>query len=104
MHLTDAQLELLARKLIETFAAPQPGRGFERYWPLAGAVEVFSESVRDRYEERVANALRNALEDVLRRTAPQSMHQEAAAVAFHLSAKSRRRKPWRPLRTYARSK
>jgi hypothetical protein len=78
---SDADLLKLAHKLIETFSRWE-ARGFERYWPLVGPVETFSEGAVGPLEERVAKALSIALEAALKRTAPRSiLHPDAPAAA-----------------------
>jgi hypothetical protein len=87
MQVTQEQLHQLALKLIEVFSRQGLRRyGFERYWPLAGPVETFSEHATGQLEQGMAKALQNALESLLRQTAPKSFHQDAMSVASHLNA------------------
>ena len=85
MRVTQADIQKLALKLIETFSWQDPRRrGFERYWPLAGPVETFSEHASGPLEQEMAKALHRALEAVLRQTAPRSFHLVASSVAAFL--------------------
>ncbi len=75
-------------KLIESFSWQDPRkRGFERYWPLAGPLQTFSEHAVGQLEQEMAKALQNALESAFRKTAPHSFHMDADAVATFLKAK-----------------
>lgn len=89
---SDAHLLKLAQKLIETFSRWE-ARGFERYWPLVGPVGTFAEGAVGPHEERMAKALSIALEEALKRTAPNSfLHPDAPVVAEVLAAKPRRKR------------
>lgn len=97
MRVTDHDIQLLAQKLIEVFSrAGNHIHRFDRYWPLAGPLEVFSEGVTTPIEDAMAKALRNALEAALRTSAPNAVHPDAEAVATTLGVAARR-KPWKPM-------
>lgn len=90
----------LALKLLELFSRQVPGRfGFERYWPLAGPVETFSEQAVGPFEQELAKALQNGLQGILARTAPNSFHQDAPSVAAYLDVKPERKERRRKDRT-----
>ncbi len=92
MDVDDRQLRKLAHKLLELFSRQGERRfGFERYWPLAAPVETFSEQAAGELEQKVAKALQDALQAVLRATAPKSFHLDADSVAGFLNAE-----PYRP--------
>lgn len=87
MQTQDHHILKLALKLLELFSHQIPNRyGFERYWPLVGPVQSFSEHAHGRLEQDLAKALQIALEDVLQRTAPKSFHMDAPTVAAYLNA------------------
>lgn len=87
MRVTDDDIQKLAFKLIETFSWQDPRRrGFERYWPLAGPVETFSEQAANPVEQEMAKALHRALEAALRQNSPRSFHLDADSVAAFLDA------------------
>ena len=99
MGYTLRDLHLLALKLLETFAADRMGMyPFDRYWPLAGPLEAFSASAVTSLEQEIANALRRALEQLLKKAAPGSIHADAGAVGVMLGAAIRKRRPWKPYR------
>lgn len=101
MRITEPDIQKLALKLLETFSRQDPRRrGFERYWPLAGPLGAFSEHAVGELEQSVAKALQDALEALLRQTAPKSFHLDADAVTTHLGAKAG---PPRPYRTKRRA-
>lgn len=92
MDVDDRQLRKLAHKLIELFSRQRERRfGFERYWPLVGPVETFSEQAAGELEQRIAKGLQDALQEVLRATAPKSFHLDADTVAGFLNAE-----PYKP--------
>lgn len=94
MLITDRDLQLLALKLVEVFSRTSNAtHRFDRYWPLAAPLEVFSEGVTTTFEAEVAKALRNALERQLKASATNAFHPDAEAVAAFLGV-SARRKPW----------
>ncbi len=99
MRVTTADLHKLALKLIETFSRQdQRQRGFERYWPLVGPLQTFSEHAAGELEQELAKALQNALEAALKRLAPQSFHIDADSVALLLNAKPLTARPYKPRR------
>lgn len=99
MHVTDDDIRKLALKLVETFSWQDPRqRGFERYWPLAGPVEAFSEHAVGELEQKMAKALQTALEAALKKMAPQSFHMDADTVALFLDAEPVPPKPYKPRR------
>lgn len=99
MHVTDDDIRKLALKLVETFSYRDPRqRGFERYWPLAGPLQSFSEHAVGELEQQVAKALQIGLEAVLKRTAPQSFHMDADSVALFLNAEPVPPRPSKPRR------
>lgn len=68
-HSPDAYLKL-SLKLLELFGRQGERRyGFDRYWPLVGAVGTFSEQAVGTLEQEVAKGLQEALERLLRETA-----------------------------------
>lgn len=97
MHVTDDDIRKLALKLVETFSYRDPRqRGFERYWPLAGPLQSFSEHAVGELEQEVAKALQTALEAALRKMAPQSFHMDADTVSLFLDAEPAPPRPYKP--------
>lgn len=97
MHITDADIQKLARKLVETFSWQDPRqRGFERYWPLAGPLQSFFAHAVGTLEQEVAKALLTALEAALKKMAPHSFHMEADTVATFLDAAPLPPRPRKP--------
>jgi hypothetical protein len=90
---TPRQIRKLAEKLIEVFAAERiKEHRFGRYWPLAGALETFSECAVGPLEQDVAKALSIALENRLREVAPRSIQPDASAVGQMLGSRYPRRR------------
>lgn len=103
MQVPAAHLLKLAEKLIEVFAqAGADDHAFGRYWRLVAALETFSGSVVWPFEEEMAKALRMALEGRLRRHAPHSIHDDAAATGVLLGSPPRRTFRKRVLRSRTR--
>lgn len=99
MHVTDDDIHKLALKLVETFSYRDPRqRGFERYWPLAGPLQSFSEHAVGELEQEMAKALHTALEAALKKMAPQSFHMDAETVSSFLDAGSAPSTPSKPHR------
>lgn len=87
----------LARKLLALFSAQDyRQRAFDRYWPLAGPVNVFLECAEGEREQALAKALLVALEEVLRDAAPRDVSDQAAAVSVTLGVEPWRMRPHRP--------
>lgn len=104
MRVTEDDIQKLALKLIETFSWRDPRqRGFERYWPLAGPVETFSEHAVGMLEQEVAKALQNGLQAALRNTAPHSFAMDAESVGASVGAEPLPPRPYKPRsKTYRR--
>lgn len=92
MTKTADPMHKLALKLLELFSRQVPGRfGFERYWPLVGPVETFSEQAVGPLEQELAKALQDGLQSILARTAPKSFHLDAQSVGLYLGASPERK-------------
>lgn len=92
MDATSRQVRKLAEKLIEVFAFERiREHRFGRYWPLAAALETFSECAVGSLEQEVAKALSIALENRLRAAAPHSIQPDARAVGEMLGSRYARR-------------
>lgn len=75
----------LSLKLLELFSRQgERCYAFERYWALVGPVGTFSEQAAGEVEQRVAKGLQDALERLLRDTAPRSFNIHAEAVSILL--------------------
>ncbi|WP_414463410.1 hypothetical protein [Hyphomicrobium sp. DY-1] len=98
MDVSPAQLEKLARKLVEVFARVGPeDHAFGRYWRIVGLVGSFSESAEGPFEQALAKMMQDALEARLRAVASYSVQEEAAAVADMLNSppRDRRKQRWK---------
>lgn len=94
MRVTHDDIQKLALKLLEIFSYKDPRqRGFERYLPLAGPLQTFSEHAVGALEQELSKALHNALDAALEKTAPQSFHRDAESVALLLDAKQAMQRP-----------
>lgn len=71
---------------------------FDRFWLLAGPVETFCEQAEGHLEQEVAKALHMVLDEVLKKSAPKTVGDQAYAVAVTLGVQPWSQRPYRPRR------
>jgi len=80
----DQQFRAAIDKLLEALSGPRAGDPFDGYARLIGPVESFCESASTPVEEAVAEIIRSALEERLKRWASTSFDLRAQGVAEFL--------------------
>ncbi len=89
-------LWVLARTLLHSFSARGGRRSkFEQLWAMVAPVDRFCRAATTDLEKALGDVMVKVLDEELRRYAPYSSHEDAAAVAELL--KSKPAKPWKAL-------
>ena len=92
MHVAREDLFVCALKLIETVSGPAPIEdALPRYWALAGPLETFAECATTDVEKAMANALRDALDELMRETASRSAQRHARTAKWLVGRRPTRR-------------